>query len=368
MSKGKSGFIQKRDGNGFILKPGSRVPYRFCCCGDSDANSVHGGCYLTHDLYGEINDDGEIEITVYVNNQVTERARAVADAAHSFTSAPIFQILDSAPPAPRKAQQMRTSTRRRRILDENRDALDENGILKDGHSIRVSMMDAEASRGARRFTITDSDKIAEAIAITKAAMKGTGTAADPYIINTGATQFSDAQLALHKPGYRYRFNDDTVTTEEEHHHTRRKRKTIYRDSEGREAGTAETGDAINETEKAYSEMLDHLHNGWKTPPATDAGVGYAANGYEGMPTRAIPTMPAGAYPLSAGEGNLCSKDGSPGRLKRVGEWLVCETTPVGATRADSAPRVDSMSAEEAQPIRDQAYEQYVNEIRNAWRG
>jgi hypothetical protein len=345
MSKGKSGFIQKRDGDGFVLKPGARTPYRFCCCGDSAANAVHGGCYhLVHDFYGKINDDGEIEITVYGNDEATTRARTMADAAHSFTSPPIFQILDSAPPAPRKAPPMRTSTRRRRIRDENRDAFDENGILRDGHSIRVSLMDAEASRGAR-FTVTDTDKIAEAVRITQAAMKGDGSRENPYVITTSA---NDDIFADHKPGWR---TDDG----------KRRRKTVERDPLGREKASFEE-DALSPGEIARREWITDTENAWKN----DASQYSSADPQTGMATRAIPTTSASGdrWPLSAGEGSVCMSNGRPGKLVKSddGSSLVCAVEPIKATRADS------MTAEEAQPVRDAAYRQYVEQMQNAWKG
>ena len=36
------------------------------------------------------------------------------------------------------------------------------------------------------------------------------------------------------------------------------------------------------------------------------------------------TKPAGAYPLSAGEGSQCTSNGQDGRLVREGDWLVCK--------------------------------------------
>jgi hypothetical protein len=83
-------------------------------------------------------------------------------------------------------------------------------------------------------------------------------------------------------------------------------------------------------------------------------------------------MPAGAYPISAGGGNPCSKDGAPGKLVRQGEYLVCETTPVGPTRSgrsagDAVPPPRTMSAADAERIKGEAYALMVSELTSAWR-
>jgi hypothetical protein len=64
-------------------------------------------------------------------------------------------------------------------------------------------------------------------------------------------------------------------------------------------------------------------------------------------------IPAGAYPLSAGEDGRCTINGQDGRLVRKGDWLVCE--PV---RQDAMPVADA---------RAEAYRRYDEEMANAWR-
>jgi hypothetical protein len=64
-------------------------------------------------------------------------------------------------------------------------------------------------------------------------------------------------------------------------------------------------------------------------------------------------IPAGAYPLSAGEGSRCTINGADGSLVRKGNWLVCE--PV---------RKDAMPVHDA---RAEAYRLYDEEMANAWR-
>jgi hypothetical protein len=364
MSKGKSGFVQKVDGEGFTLKPGSRVPFRFCCCGDQG-----GGCFLVHDFFGTINSDGEIEVTVYRNDQETERVRTLADyqrsnlqpsrpiVDHWRTSARETFITDSEDP-------MRNARR----FDDDDDFEIVTGydgkparILKDGRSVHVSL----AMRDSLRRSDAEAARIAEAVAITKTAMRGSGTPSDPYIL--GQWPVTDA-YAANKPGYRYA--DSGTTEETEHHVTRRRRKTVYRDPEGREAGTAETGDAMNETEKAYSEMLDHLHNGWKTPPVNfDATATSSRKPEEAAITRSLREIPppGGWFPIEA-VGQVCDINGVRGTVVREGEHGVCRPGPVvGPTRADAAPRVDTMDAATAQRIRDEAYAEYCSELENAWR-
>jgi hypothetical protein len=61
--------------------------------------------------------------------------------------------------------------------------------------------------------------------------------------------------------------------------------------------------------------------------------------------------PAGAYPLSAGEGSACTINGAPGTLQREGDWLICRPAP----------------AESATDPRDAAYRDYCDRLTNAWR-
>jgi hypothetical protein len=260
---------------------------------------------------------------------------------------------------------MRTEDRRRRRqLDAlNADAF-EDGVLKDGHTARYPMhlRDSGTVRAGRRGAdlVTDTDKVAEAIEETKRAMQRDGT------------QISDAELRMHRPGYRLLDSNG----ESDDDPPRRRRKTVERDPMGRERATFEE-DALaglTPSERARAERMIADSEAWRTPPVNfDAGVGYSNSDPPGtgMPTRAIPTMPSGAYPLSAGENNPCSKDGVPGRLKRVGEWLVCETTPVGATRSgrsagDTASPPRSMSQEDASKITTAAYDAMVADLQ--WRG
>jgi hypothetical protein len=110
---------------------------------------------------------------------------------------------------------------------------------------------------------------------------------------------------------------------------------------------------------------------WKTPPVMlDAGL------ETGAPTRAMETVPAGAYckvGLGANENDVVSWNGSPARLVKRGGWLFPVPIDVGATRSGrssgGAPptRNDSMTADQAQVVRNQAYQQYCSDLENAWR-
>jgi hypothetical protein len=396
-----SDLVQKKDGDTVTLPTDGR-PYLFACCG-----SEAGGCDLVHSLYTSVDDAGKVTMQVYREDEMTqglrdsrasERADDIATDALLTSDVVIdhdsgrvlFQVLgdvgsdaaanhkifttDSAP-APRKVHKMR-ATRRPRYLragdhKEVRDseALDESGLLRDGYGIRFSMTDAETSRAGRTAAV-DTAKIDEAKRITQAVvatqlamMQGDGSREHPYILGT---QFSDAELARHKPGYR--FSDDTVTTEEEHHQTRRKRRTVYRDPQGREQGTAETADAMNATEQAYSEMLDDLQNGWKKPPVNfDATATASRRPEKNAVGRALEMVPprGGYFPASAGVGSTCNVDGVAGTLQPAGVegQLYCRpSAPIGATR------VDSMTAEQAAPLRDAAYQEMCAQLRDAWRG
>jgi hypothetical protein len=357
-------YPQQEDGAVVRITPGRR--FGFACCGETE-----DGCNLVHDLYFRVNDDGSIAMQVFRNEDETTRLRALADTTsrrerrreeratrRAVRDNEMLFVSDS---ADRKDHHM-TRQERRRLRDEN-SPLDENGILKDGHVLRVSMLDAERSR-AGRFSAVDTTKVEQARQITEAVLATREAMGDaPLIITTslGDRQFTDADAAMHRPGYR--LTDGSTTTEEEHHVTHRRRKTVYRDPSGREAGTSES-DAMNDTERAFKEMLDYNANAYK---------GDAAVNNQGASTRAIPASSATGdrWPLSAGAGNPCMTNGAPGVLvpSADGTCLVCSVAPLQATRADATgaapPR--SMTAADAAAITGQAWREYVTEVENAWR-
>jgi hypothetical protein len=148
----------KKDG-AIVTLPTDGTPYLFACCG-----SEQGGCNLVHRLYASVDSDGDVSLQVFRDEGWTKMLR---DSRRRETepSRPIFEILDGAP-APRKVHQMSARRYLRRIGGQNREvldseALDENGLLRDGYGIRVSLMDAQASRGT-----SDDARIDEAKRIT----------------------------------------------------------------------------------------------------------------------------------------------------------------------------------------------------------
>jgi hypothetical protein len=224
-------------------------------------------------------------------------------------------------------------------------------ILRDGHSLYVSLEMKDALR--RDDQAARDAKIAEAIAVTKAAMQGDGSRENPYVITTSANDTS----WLHRPGYRLAADGDDDDP------PRRRRKTVERDPSGREKASFEEDAALSPGEIARREWINDTSNAWR---GADASQYSSADPQTGMATRAVPASSASGdrWPLSAGEGSVCMSNGRPGKLVKSddGSSLVCAVEPIKATRADS------MTAEEAQPVRDAAYREYVEQMQNAWRG
>jgi hypothetical protein len=387
MTKPRFRFEHKKNGDHFVLKPGSRTAYRFVCCG------VDAPCNLTHDLYGQIDDAGNIKVTVFRNDEITdalvaEEALFDSNAVVDQDGKIIFQIIgdvgseavtnhrmfmDSAP-APRKVSNMRTEDRRRqRQLDAlNADCFDADGVMRDGAVYRVPLhlRDSISTRDSRRerrrsfidsLQVANTDKVAEARAVTAAFVTQEVMRNDPHLL---ASTFSDAELAAHRPGYR--FADGSTTTEEEHHVTHRRRKTVYRDPLGREAGSSESNDSRNETEVAYAEMLDHMNNAWRTPPANFDAASMAPEAV-GMPTRSLRSIPppGGYWPLEA-EGQVCDLNGVQGTVVREGDHCVCKPkAALRATRADAVP--PSMTQDQASKITSAAYDEMLADLHSAWR-
>ena len=102
-------------------------------------------------------------------------------------------------------------------------------------------------------------------------------------------------------------------------------------------------DARARVEEARAQWIQEMTDGWKT------------------------TAPGAVEFRGAQEGDVCTVreggvgEGGPGHLKRIGGKLVC----VPGQRHDSLPR--TMTAADAQPIRDAAYRQYCDELVNAWK-
>jgi hypothetical protein len=264
------------------------------------------------------------------------------------------------------------------------DAIDPlTGLIRDGHGIRVPLQLADAK---------------------------------PLIITTGIDWGRDD------------FNRDGTLKRRNHRdddpQSRRRRKVQARDPMGREAGTYEEqtddhrpghrfGDAAGRAvvDAAYNAMVTDLTNAWRTPQnnqqaadpffdaAPPAGVSASAwarelnmretrdawmkppppvtdgVGLEVAPysvTRAAPNRPKDAWGpagYAAKPGDPCMTNaGEAGVLRQEGDWLYCQITPLGPTRATPTNRnADSMTADQAQVIRTQAYQQYCSDLENAWR-
>jgi hypothetical protein len=91
--------------------------------------------------------------------------------------------------------------------------------------------------------------------------------------------------------------------------------------------------------------------------AREQGIREMSDAWRTQDAPAVQNLPVGRYPLSAGEGNPCSKDGSPGRLVRQGDYLVCETRQPGPTRSGTS----------AGDAKDVAWREMVDQVTNAWR-
>jgi len=115
--------------------------------------------------------------------------------------------------------------------------------------------------------------------------------------------------------------------------------------------------------------IRETRDAWKKPPPPLLD----ANGPEiASTTRAMPYRPPGAWGPSgygAKAGDPCmNNSGEAGVLREKDGWLYCEVTPLGPSRAaPTNPQSDSMTADQAQAVRDQAYQQYCSDLENAWR-
>jgi len=187
---------------------------------------------------------------------------------------------------------------RGRPVDDD-DAFDERGVIRDGYGMRVPLefMDStqKAVRTDARKKVTQFDPF--------------GRVKSTYEEEEANSMMTDAELALHRPGYR-------------------------------------TSATVNDDEavKAYNEYVRNLTDSWRKCDAQP---------------------PPGAYPLSAGAGTACAINGAPGALVESddGEWLVCK--PV--SRTDTVPAGPVYDAAEGQRIKDAAWEEMCERQRNAWK-
>ena len=262
------------------------------------------------------------------------------------------------------------TTPRRSDDDDPSNPIGPDGLLKDGHRLRVPLMMRDSANPSR------------------GQLRGSGTAADPYIIDSGLGQLA---LDSHRPGFRFgdadrsagemarlerMLQDSEAWRTDGNRYTsaiedpgpglgarsdpwlkrRRRRKSQIRDPMGREAGTI--SEEENDSEIARQEMISDACNAWRKPPVAAA----------------LDAVSGDRWPLSAGEGNPCMTNGQPGVLVKSedGSCLVCKVKPLAATRSgaskgDAAPPPCSMTTDEAAKINTEAWRAYVDQLQNAWR-
>jgi hypothetical protein len=209
-------------------------------------------------------------------------------------------------------------------------------ILRDGCGMRISMMDAQVSRAA------SDARIAEAVEATHRAIAMSGVG------------LTDAQAALHRPGFRdsstYPTEDPGPGGELPPELRRRRRKTIYRDPQGRER----SNDSLTEAQIARMEMIDSMTNAWRTAD-----------------TRALKDLPepGGRWPLDVSRmGEPCDSNGSPGTLQPdpTGKFLTCVVTKgPGPTRAGAS--MQNPPGDSVNDARTEAWKQMCEYTFNAWR-
>jgi len=207
----------------------------------------------------------------------------------------------------------------RRVEDD--DPFDENGVLKDGRSVRVSLMDAAMSRGRAgplghaqfHDWAADADRIMGDRAARSSVVAGDGMAE-----------------GLHRPGFRVSQGDA--------------RKTKRTDRFGREEGEWEEEDEDGSTcrdsrQQAYADYQTSIQDAWKgnNNSITGAGESEVVSPKEGD----VCMVQGPEYPESFG---------SPGHIKKIGKKMVC--VPDRAASGDSATAM---------------YESYDSALRDSWR-
>jgi hypothetical protein len=170
-----------------------------------------------------------------------------------------------------------------RIIDDDddryKDAIDENGIVRDGKAIRVSLMDSARAHGWA----------------TPDARSG-----GPFVVDS-------------RPGGPYVLDHR------------------------RAPSAVAVADVKQALADAYADYDARDANAWKRPPngPSEYGGSDPLNTGAGAPVRGS-SIPAGAYPLNAGEGSRCTINGQDGCLVRKGNWLVCEPVRQDAMSAQDA--------------------------------
>jgi len=183
------------------------------------------------------------------------------------------------------------------------DDADRHRIIRDGERVRVPMqfmdsMQREIADARHRIKTVHRDPQGRQLGSFE-----TEVDHDDDDRRHSDSMLSDAELALHRPGYRTltRINDDEAVA-------------------------------------AYRQYCADQDNAWRKP--------------------------AGAYPLSAGTGNPCTINGAPGVLVKEGDWLVCK--PV-SNSTDTVPTGPIYDAAEANRIKEAAWREMCAVQDQAWR-
>jgi hypothetical protein len=263
-----------------------------------------------------------------------------------------------------RAKELARAKAARRHSADDADAYGADGILKDGHSIRISMTDAKPMPLQRMGTVPMN--IVTGLRLDKEFYPD-GTPKPPRTPST-RNQVADADpYSANKPGFR---TADAAR------------------------GAMDAGQPAKDS--AYSEMCQALERAWMpdhlraadtrrttADAARPAGVSDAEwareQGIRQMSdawrqdAAAVSTPPAGAYApvgLGANEGDVVTWNGAPARLVKRGDWLFPVVHQQGATRSgtsagDAVPR--TMDAATAQKIKDAAWLEMVERLNNEWR-
>jgi hypothetical protein len=197
--------------------------------------------------------------------------------------------------------------------DDDDSPLDERGILKDGRSIRVSLFDAIAARG---WAPPDRRP------------------GGPFVVDSrpGAWAPPDTRRPL---------------------------------------TDAEVIDARQRCADAYAAYDAHDARAWQRPPNGPSATEYTGNNPSytghGAPGRGRERIPAGSYPLSAGEGSRCTINGRDGRLRRSddGRWLECVPVEEPEESADALTLADAQ--QRLRDARARAIEEYDRQQSEAWK-
>jgi hypothetical protein len=289
------------------------------------------------------------------------------------------------------------------------DAFDENGIIRDGYRVRIplQMMDSRpAPRSApivietglrgtrydlnREFYWDGSPK--------RPRRKSRPNYDDPDADDDEVIEELDADGRLHRYTARGPMGR-TESTYREEDHALRDRQPGYRSHHVTAADRARVNDA-------YNEMVSDLQTAWMTPERkaqhiadTRRMVADAARGIDARdaayaemcndlvnqwrpkdsgdyrPAAEGAQAPRGIWPLGAvpkhinaniKAGDPCFQNGASGTYVDGGDgFLYCRVDPMPTTRADAVPR--TMTVDQAQAIRDQAYQEYCQYISSAWK-